>query len=303
MQPIREYREICTGELPHNPAFTRRATPGGKRRDFKQVSRSKAAPGSKTPAGDVTVSQQKLPLRTHSLDKHNERRLENMNIDLKKEHKTSRERPRYGYSLAAKGFFLSMDLVTGRTITLAKVKLIEMLASIPYRSWEIHQYARMTRYYGNQELVQEACKIMTWSREAQDNEYWHLMVVNEKMKDDGVNDPWYLFPIVPYIMVAIYVVLTRLMALMSIRRAFLFNAEFEDHAEHVYAQFVEEHPEWEDEPVTNERVKEYGDLSTWADVFRRIGLDERDHMNNSFVFCGKPECVVKYDGMPDSPIM
>lgn len=224
-----------------------------------------------------------------------------MNIDLKREQIASRERPRYRYSLAAKGFFWSMDLITGRRITLAKAKLIETLASIPYRSWEIRQYARMTRCYRNQELVQEARTILEWSREAQDNEYWHLMVINEKMKEDGVKDPWYLFPLIPFIMVASYVVLTRLMALVSIRRAFLFNAEFEDHAEHVYAQFVDEHPEWEKQPVTNERVKEYGDLSTWADVFRRIGLDERDHMNNSFVLCGKPECVVKYDGMPDSP--
>lgn len=36
-----------------------------------------------------------------------------------------------------------------------------------------------------------------------------------------------------------------------------------------------------------------------ADVFRRIGLDERDHMNTSFRFCDKPECVVNYDGMPE----
>jgi hypothetical protein len=33
----------------------------------------------------------------------------------------------------------------------------------------------------------------------------------------------------------------------------------------------------------------------------RIGLDERDHMNNSFVYCGKPENVVRYEGMPDLP--
>lgn len=38
-----------------------------------------------------------------------------------------------------------------------------------------------------------------------------------------------------------------------------------------------------------------------AEVFRRIGLDERDHMNNSFVLCGKPEHVVKYEGMSDLP--
>ena len=224
-----------------------------------------------------------------------------MNIDLKKEHKASMERPRYPYSIAAKGFFLLMDLIAGKKITLAKTKLIEMLASIPYRSWEIRQYAKMTRGYRKQELVKQAREIITWGREAQDNEYWHLLVINEKMKEDGVTDPWYLFPVIPFVMVTVYVVLTRIMALVSIKRAFLFNAEFEDHAEHVYAQFVEEHPEWEEQPITNDKVKEYGDLPTWADVFRRIGLDERDHMNNSFVFCGKPECVVEYEGMPDGP--
>ncbi len=232
---------------------------------------------------------------------HNQKETDNMSIDLKKEQKASRERPRYRYSLAAKGFFLSMDLLTGRKTTLAKAKLIETLASIPYRSWEMRQYALMTRCYRDQKLVREKSKILKWTREAQDNEYWHLMVINEKMKEDGAKDPWYLFPIIPFFMVAVYVVLTRLMAVVSIQRAFLFNAEFEDHAEHVYAQFVEEHPEWEKEPVSNARVKEYGALSTWADVFRRIGLDERDHMNSSFLLCGKPDCVVKYDGMPAGP--
>jgi len=196
-----------------------------------------------------------------------------------------------------------MDLITGRKTTLAKAKLIEMLASIPYRSWEMRQYTRMTRRYRDQELVREASIIMNWGREAQDNEFWHLQVINEKMKEDGIKDPWYLFLPIPFFVVGSYVAVTRVMAWINIRRAFLFNAEFEDHAEHVYAQFVEDHPEWEEQPVNNEELKKYGDLPTWADVFRRIGLDERDHMNNSFVFCGKPECVVKYEGMPETPCM
>lgn len=221
--------------------------------------------------------------------------------DLKKEQKASGARPRYRYSLAAKIFFLSMDLVTGEKITLPKVKLIELLAVIPYRAWETRQYARMTRGYRDRALVQEARKIMLWAREAQDGEYWHLLLVNEKMQEDGIRDPWYLFPPVPLLLVGLYAALTRVMALIGIRRAFLFNAEFEDHAEHVYAQFVEEHPEWEQQPVKIEQVKEHGELLTWADVFRRIGLDERDHMNMSFVFCDKPEMVIKYDGMPGEP--
>ena len=221
-----------------------------------------------------------------------------MSVDLKKEHKATRERPRYRYSLAARCFFLSMDLLTGKKTTLAKAKLIEILATVPYRTWEMRQYSRMTRCYRKEDLVREANGIMTWCREAQDNEYWHLTVINEKMKEDGAKDPWYLFPSIPFVMLSTYRLLTRIMALVNIRRAFLFNAEFEDHAEHVYAQFVDDNPDWEEQPVTSGKVKECGQLSTWADVFRRIGLDERDHMNRSFTLCGKPELVVQYDGMP-----
>jgi len=38
-------------------------------------------------------------------------------------------------------------------------------------------------------------------------------------------------------------------------------------------------------------------------VFRRIGLDERDHRNASFALAGRPELIVPYDGMPEVPGM
>ena len=222
-------------------------------------------------------------------------------IDLKKEQKASLSRPRYKYSILAKLFFFSMDLIAGKKITLAKAKLIETLASIPYRAWEVRQYGRMTRNYQDRTVVRKAREILIWGREAQDNEYWHLLVISEKMKEDNVKDSWYLSPVIPFFMVGTYVLLSRALATFNISRAFLFNAEFEDHAEHVYAEFVEEHPEWDRQPVDSELVKGYGDFQTWGDVFRRIGLDERDHMNSSFVFCGKPDAVVTYDRMPPLP--
>ena len=224
-------------------------------------------------------------------------------IDLKREQNSSLKRPHYKCSFVAKCFFLSMDLITGKKTTLPKAKLIETLASIPYRAWEIRQYGLMTRKYKDDRFVPKARDIMLWGREAQDNEYWHLLVINEKMKEDNVKDPWYLFPLIPFFMVSSYFLMSRLMARFNISRAFLFNAEFEDHAEHVYAQFVDEHPEWDTQQVTSDLVKEYGDYQTWGDVFRRIGLDERDHMNNSFVYCGRPDEVVRYEGMPKLPDM
>ncbi|MBN2438099.1 MAG: hypothetical protein JXL20_05795 [Deltaproteobacteria bacterium] len=224
--------------------------------------------------------------------------MEKTSINLKREQQASMARARYNYSAIARFFFFTMDLVTGRKMTLAKAKLLEILACIPYRAWESRQYACMTHHYGNQELVRRSQMIMTWGRESQDNEYRHLLVINEKIIEDNAVDPWYLSPPIPSLMVAFYALLAWTMALLDIRRAFLFNAEFEDHAEHVYAQFVQEHPEWEMQPVDNALVKEYGVFQTWAEVFRRISLDERDHMNRSFIFCGRPDCVVEYEGMP-----
>jgi hypothetical protein len=94
--------------------------------------------------------------------------------------------------------------------------------------------------------------------------------------------------------------ISKLLAFFSQKRAFLFNAEFENHAELVYAKLVLYNPQWEEQNLTNPLVKEYADVETWADVFRRIGLDERDHMNQSFDFCGKPQHIVKYAGMPET---
>jgi len=210
-----------------------------------------------------------------------------MNIDLGKEQQASLSRPRRRYSLAAKAFFLSMDLITGKKTTLAKAKLVEMLASVPYRAWEFRQYALLTRCFRDRAQVEKAREIIAWSRAAQDNEHWHLLVIHEKMKEDGCRDPWYLSAAFTIPAIGFYALFSKLLARLSPRRAFLFNAEFEDHAEHVYAHFVLEHPEWERQPLANDQAKAYADLPTWADAFRRIGLDEREHMDRSIHFSGR----------------
>jgi len=224
--------------------------------------------------------------------------MEQVKIDLKKEQQASRARPRYPYSAVARVFFASMDMLTGKKTTLAKAKLVEALAPIPYRAWERREGRRVTRHQGDGELGQEAGAIMRWGKEAQDNEHWHLLLIEEKIREDSAQDPWYLSAPLPSLMVGPYALLTWTMARVAIRRAFLLNAEFEDHSEHTYAQLVHDHPEWEDQPVESTVVQGYGSFRSWADVFRRVGLDERNHMNNSFRFAGRPEHVVDYEGMP-----
>jgi len=46
--------------------------------------------------------------------------------------------------LKTKIFFFTMDLFAGRKLSLGKAKLLEILASIPYRQCEISQYVNPT---------------------------------------------------------------------------------------------------------------------------------------------------------------
>lgn len=224
--------------------------------------------------------------------------MENATLDLKKEQQSTLNTPRYKYSFMARFFFFSMDMVAGKKDTLPKAKMLEILACIPYREWEFRHYFKQTRKYKNLEKVKKAQVVIDYGRHAQDNEYTHLLVIHEKMKEEGMKDPWYLNSLVTWFAVAFYVLVARMLAFFSQKRAFLFNAEFENHAEKVYALMVENNPQWEEQKVTNALVKKYANVDSWADVFRRISLDERDHMNHSFQLAQMPQHVHSYEGMP-----
>jgi len=213
--------------------------------------------------------------------------------DLKKEHKNTLDCPCYKYSLLAKIFFCCMNMVAGKKDTLPKAKLLEILASIPYRVWELRHYLKQTREYKNSANVDKSAQIINWGRHAQDNEYTHLQVIHQKMLEDGIKDKWYTSRFVAFFIVLIYYLGSRLLACISQKRAFLFNAEFENHAEHVYAKLVVDNPQWEKQAVTDPLVRAYADVDCWADVFRRISLDERDHMIRSFEFCGRTDLIPK----------
>lgn len=221
-----------------------------------------------------------------------------MSIDLRKEQLNSLNRPTLKYGVSAKIFFFLMDLAAGKKNTLPKAKLLEILACIPYREWELRHYLRLTYNYYNRKKVDWSREIVAWGRSAQDNEYYHLLVIQEKMREDGLRDTWFLSTPVVVLVTSTYILLSKILAWVNIRAAFRFNAEFEDHAEHIYAEMVEYNKQWETQPVTNKVAMEYADVPTWADIFRRIGLDERDHRNHSFHYAGDHHKIVEYEGMP-----
>ncbi len=220
-------------------------------------------------------------------------------VDIRKEQCATLRRKKYPYSMMARFFICLMDSIAGKRTSLSKLKLLELLASIPYREWEKRQYANITKNYADLFFVQKCKRMIDWCRQAQDNEFWHLLILEEKMKEDREKDPWYLSYCVRTWMVCCYVAFSKYTSRINLQWAVFFNAQFEDHAEHCYAAFIEEHPSWDYQPVNSPLVQKFGCFDSWGDVFRRICLDERDHRNIGFYFGGRIEYVEEYSGMPE----
>lgn len=215
-------------------------------------------------------------------------------IDLKREQLATLARPPRPYGVVSRVLFLGMDAFYGKKLSLGKMRLLEILARIPYQVWEIRQYHKLNRLFSDPSMVEKAGDIIRWAREAQDNEFRHLQAVNEKIRQDNVKLNWFKDRFVPPVAVFQYSLFCRILAFLSIESAFRLNAEFEDHAEHEYMTFVKEYPELDNQPVKDDIAADYGNFKTWGDVMRRIGLDERDHMNESLRRCGRESEVVRY---------
>lgn len=217
-----------------------------------------------------------------------------IDFDMKKEQEACLARPRMSYGPMVKLLFWAFDVAYGKTTTLGKVRLLEILARIPYQAWEFRQYHRLGFEYHESQRVKEAQDLLNWSRHAQDNEEWHLLVIDEKMAQDGIRQNWFWNVLAPRIAVFKYRLLTRIMAFFNIQAALRMNAEFEDHAEHAYFQFVLDHPELETQKVTAPTALEVAPFKNWAEVFRRIALDERDHRNECLRRIGQTDQMVPY---------
>ena len=183
--------------------------------------------------------------------------------------------------------FLTMDILYGKGRNLPKVLVLEILARYPYWAWESGAYKKLSRLYSATEAVPEqsvrdALRHIDMGREAQDNEQWHMLLWADLCQQKGIKLGWFKHFLLPRKMTFIYYYLTRIMYRLNPIWSFKMNAAFESHAEHEYMQFAQEHPEFDDEPVESIWFDEfYPRQKTLGDLIRRVGLDERDHMNHS----------------------
>ncbi|WP_433506446.1 alternative oxidase [Pseudonocardia halophobica] len=200
---------------------------------------------------------------------------------LRREQLATLAAPRRRYSLLARLLFVTMDLLYGRRRTLEKFQVLEIVARIPYQIWENAAYRLLTRRHRDGALARRIHERIEENREQQDNEQWHLLIVGELVRASGRKPGRVRFRVLPLLLALSYYHVAWLMFVLAPRWSYRLNADFEDHAEHEYAEYVTEHPELETVPHRSAFADRYGAHATVADLLRQIGHDERMHKEES----------------------
>lgn len=196
---------------------------------------------------------------------------------LKREQEATLASPRRKYGFLGRVLFFVMDLFYGRGKSLQKFKVLEVIARVPYQAWEHVAYVAVTHMYGSPDFARRIFDFVRESRHQQDNEQWHLLILEERVRKHRIHENFLLHRILPQFMAFTYYHISWILYVMKPSWSYALNADFEDHAEHEYMEYVREHSELEREAFESIFKADYGDLANCADLFRRIGLDERLH--------------------------
>jgi hypothetical protein len=198
--------------------------------------------------------------------------------ELRKEQAATLASPRRRYGFLARVLFRFMDLVYGKGRNLSKFKVLEVIARVPYQAWEHVAYVAITHMYGKPDFARRIFEFVRESRRQQDNEQWHLLILEELIHRKGIRENFFLYRLLPQVIAFKYYHLSWILYVIKPSLSYALNADLEDHAEHEYMEFVRENPQLEEEPFTSDFSADYdGHLDSLADLFRRIGFDERIH--------------------------
>lgn len=196
--------------------------------------------------------------------------------------------PRLHYGRPARALFTCIDLFYGRHRSISKFKVLEVLARVPYQSWEHAGYIAVTHASERPNTARQIFAEVEATRHQQDNEQWHLLILEELTRSMEVKESLVRHRVLPRILAMAYYQLSLVLYLLRPAWSLRLNADFEDHAEHEYMLFVAEHPEFEDLSFESQFAADYGDFDSLADLFRSIGRDERMHKEESLVALSKP---------------
>ncbi len=192
------------------------------------------------------------------------------------------------FGLLAKGLFTVMDLVYGRKRDFDKFEVLELVARVPYQAWENVGYVGVTHTHSKPSMARRVFDFVQEARAQQDNEQWHLLIMEEQVNKRGSRLGFIRRRVIPQILALFYYHISWLLYVLNPGWSYKLNADFETHAEHEYYRFIEENPHFQQEAFESAFEEDYGSFPNIAAMLHQIALDEREHKEESLAHLDKP---------------
>jgi hypothetical protein len=170
----------------------------------------------------------------------------------------------------------------GKKPSYLKFKAVEVIARIPYQSWESAAYTMLTAFYGNEKHAIRLCRMAAFSRFAQDNETMHVVVISSLVRRKG-RDAFFRHTLVPLLFSFFYFWVIYLIYMFSHKAALELNYVFESHAYQQYSEFLEKEGEnLKQIPIMSDFLTFYGrNPKNEYEFFEAVRNDELIHRNRS----------------------
>lgn len=179
-------------------------------------------------------------------------------------------------------FVWAGNRIYGREPSYLKFRAIELVARVPYHSWEAAVYTLLTLFFADERKALRLTRIARFSRIAQENETMHVVVISHLTRTENCGG-FIRKSLVPVLFAFAYFWIAYVLYLVSRRAALELNYVFENHAYRQYSRFLErDGDELRHKPVDSDFLRWYGrNPRTQYEFFESVRNDELIHRNTS----------------------
>lgn len=174
------------------------------------------------------------------------------------------------------------NIVYGKTPSYLKFRAVEVIARVPYHSWESAAYTLLTLFFTDEKRAMKLSEMSWFSRTAKENETMHVVVISHFARAEKVVSP-IRGTMIPLMFAFVYFWGVYILYLVNPRHALELNYMFESHAFKQYSEFVETNKDaLIAKSASSEYLSWYGrDVANQYEFFNSVRIDEIIHRNRS----------------------
>lgn len=174
------------------------------------------------------------------------------------------------------------NTVYGKKPSYLKFRAVEIIARVPYHSWESAAFTLLTMFFMDEKKALALSNTSWFGRMASDNETMHVVVISQLAKKAEKGN-WFVHTLIPMVFAFFYFWAAYWIYLFSKKAAFELNYLFEQHAFDQYTIFIRENEATlKSKKMDSDFLAWYGrKAETEYDFFVSVKNDEIVHRNSS----------------------